>query len=277
MKMEVRTYEASDGRMIHYREWRPEDCRAVAVNVHGIQSHSGWFLDSCEHLARHGIRVLSLDRRGSGLNEEERGHARSYGILIDDVARVLEGLRSASPDAKIHLLGVCWGGKIAACLAALRPELVDSLVLSAPGLAAKVEPGFGERARIALCTLILPKRRFKIPIDRAEMFTSNPARIEFIRQDPLRLDLATARLMAESRRLDWRLEKVVPRIRVPSLLLLADHDPIVDNEGTARVFQCFGSKDKRIKTFRDACHMLEFEVENTRYFDTLVTWIKEHS
>ncbi|NOZ21524.1 MAG: alpha/beta hydrolase [Planctomycetes bacterium] len=275
--MEIGSYTTSDGRTLRYREWRPEGYEALVVNLHGIQSHSGWFAGSCEHLARNGARVVSVDRRGSGLNEEDRGHAPGGRQLLDDLKVIVEQLRSEDPGKRMHLLGVCWGGKLAAALAGLHPELVDSLMLSSPGLAAKVRPGRAECVSIGICSLVWPRRLFRIPIDRAERFTSNPERIEFIKNDPMRLDQATARLMAESKRLDWLLKKVAPRIHAPTLLMLSGHDDIVDNERNRRIFDRFGSREKQIKTFDGAHHMLEFEPDTSQYFEILVRWIKTHS
>jgi len=275
--METGEYTASDGSGLCYREWKPDGYETIVVNLHGIQSHSGWFTRSCEHLAQNGARVVSLDRRGSGRNEEARGHTPSAGQLIDDLKVMVERLRAEDPDKKLHLLGVCWGGKLAAALSGLHPELVDSLILSSPGLAAKVRPGLLDCVLIGICSLVWAGRLFRIPIDRAEMFTSNPDRIEFIKNDPLRLDRATARLMAESKRLDWLLEGVVRQIQAPALLMLSGRDEIVDNEWNMRIFDRFGSAEKQIETFDNACHMLEFETDTAQYFDTLVRWIKKHS
>ncbi|MEW6355670.1 MAG: alpha/beta fold hydrolase [Planctomycetota bacterium] len=275
--MEIGNYTASDGKILRFREWRPEAYGSIVVNVHGIQSHSGWFVGSCEHLAKNGARVVSIDRRGSGLNEEKRGHTPSGRQLVEDLQAIIEELRRDAPGKKLHLLGVCWGGKPAAILAGLRPDLVDSLILSSPGLAAKVRPTALECALIGICSLAWPGRLFRIPIERAEMFTANPDRIAFINSDLMRLDRATARLMAESKRLDWLLAKVAPDIQAPALLLLSGCDEIVDNEGNRRIFDRFGSTEKRIELFDEARHMLEFEPNASRYFETLARWIRELS
>src|SRR5579871_1195425 len=40
--------------------WRPATLpSAIAVLIHGLQSHAGWFLDAGEHLAAHGLAVYA--------------------------------------------------------------------------------------------------------------------------------------------------------------------------------------------------------------------------
>ena len=74
----VETQVASDGYRIHVAVWPVAEgttVRARVVVIHGIQSHGGWYDDSCRRLAEAGFVVSFLDRRGSGLNEEGRGDA----------------------------------------------------------------------------------------------------------------------------------------------------------------------------------------------------------
>jgi alpha-beta hydrolase superfamily lysophospholipase len=73
---EIRVYEAADGYRLHYRHWQPERrTRGRIVYLHGIQSHGGWFTASSERLCKAGFEVLFVDRRGSGFNTQQRGHA----------------------------------------------------------------------------------------------------------------------------------------------------------------------------------------------------------
>ena len=54
-----------------------------------------------------------------------------------------------------------------------------------------------------------PENPFPIPLNEPEMFTANPAWQQFLREDPLRLRQATARLLIESVRLDGYLRFAV--------------------------------------------------------------------
>src|SRR5690606_602928 len=105
---EIREYTAADGTLLKYRHYRPAgQPRAYIVGVHGIQSHSGWYEWSSSRLATAGFDVRFLDRRGSGLNEQDRGHADSAEVLVGDVLEMVSGLRDEqSSNQSVLLAGV---------------------------------------------------------------------------------------------------------------------------------------------------------------------------
>src|ERR1700761_6292480 len=124
------TQAASDGYAIHLTRWRPEGtARGRVVILHGVQSHGGWYHKLGRTLAGRGYETTFPDRRGSGRNEVDRGHAKSMGRLLDDIAELPRSLRAAAPTPPIALVGISWGGKLAVITAARRPELVDALAL----------------------------------------------------------------------------------------------------------------------------------------------------
>ncbi|MCH8830493.1 MAG: alpha/beta fold hydrolase, partial [Planctomycetes bacterium] len=158
--MEIREFTASDGYRLRYRFYRPqgsETPRGFVVALHGIQSHAGWYEHSSRRLADAGYEIIFLDRRGSGLNEEDRGHAPHVDRLVNDVVQLLSAVRHRrdrqAPSAPIILSAVSWGGKLAAVVCARRPELVDALALITPGICARVRPRWDQRLRlrIAVC------------------------------------------------------------------------------------------------------------------------------
>src|SRR5262245_29247513 len=83
----IETFAAADGYVFHYRRYDPAGTpRGTVIGVHGIQSHGGWYEHFCRRLAEAGFRVLYPDRRGSGLNPQDRGDCPSYHRLLDDLA-----------------------------------------------------------------------------------------------------------------------------------------------------------------------------------------------
>src|SRR5262245_10450912 len=199
------SFTAGDGYRWQLRRYAPAGTpRARVVCLHGIQSHAGWYGASCAYLAQAGFAVAFLDRRGSGANQQGRGDTPRWRRLVEDVAEFLtaERLRDGATPLPTFLLGISWGGKTATALACRRPELLDGLVLVTPGLCPRVRPPLRQRLRIALARVAAPTRAFPIPLDDPELFTATPRWQGFIRDDPLSLRKATARLLVESARLD---------------------------------------------------------------------------
>jgi alpha-beta hydrolase superfamily lysophospholipase len=271
MPWEARTQRAGDGYVWGYRMYPPVGAaRARLVCLHGIQSHAGWYEASCTALASQGFEVAFLDRRGSGVNTEARGDAPGYGRLLDDLAEFLCGLPADCPRV---LLGVSWGGKLAVALQRRHPGLVQGLCLLCPGIRPKIRPSAWIRFRIAGASLLNPRRRFPIPLTDPELFTATPRWLTFLRTDPLALHEATARFLAQSFWLDGYLQGCPPHVTVPTLLLLAGHDAIIDNFATARYCEQFAGP-LEILQYPEAFHTLEFEPAGPPFLEDLVWWLQ---
>src|SRR5829696_3095384 len=127
------TQVASDGYSIHVAVWpTPGPPRGRVVVLHGVQSHGGWYHSLGRTLAEAGYETHFPDRRGSGANRADRGHASSSRRLLADVAQRLRQLRERQPAVPTALGGISWGGKLAVLAAADHPQLVDALALLCP-------------------------------------------------------------------------------------------------------------------------------------------------
>jgi alpha-beta hydrolase superfamily lysophospholipase len=314
----VATFTTSDGYRCHYRRYVPSAegaiiPRAHVVCIHGIQSHAGWYEHSCTRLSQAGYLVSFLDRRGAGLNEQDRGDTPSYRRLVDDIAEFLEidgdgesakekgvvtlplsrsptlplslpptlplsqsQISSSSSRLPVFLLAISWGGKLAVAFQGLHPGQVDGLVLLCPGFYPRVGPSLGERLQIAWSRLVSPRRLFPVPLQDAELFTATPRWQQFIRDDPLSLRLATARFFAASVFLDRALRSLPKQVHVPVLLLLAGKDRVIDNHLTRCYVDQFATGDKEIIEYPEAAHTLEFEADPTPFVEALQGWLDRH-
>lgn len=279
----IQEYTASDGYRWRYRCYLPDGMpRAHVVCIHGIQSHAGWYGHSCERLRAAGFAVSFLDRRGSGMNQQQRGDAPSFRRLLDDVAEFVgqlqhpgsEGPGSPTP---VFLVAISWGGKLGAALQRRHPGLVDGVAFLCPGFFAQVRPSLWQRLAILCARPTRPNKLFPIPLSDPELFTATPRWREFIRQDPLSLREATARLLVESVRLGIY-QRFVPRyVKVPVLLMLAELDRIIKNDKTRRFVERFASADKEIIEYQGAHHTLEFEPEPDRFIGDLLHWLSRQT
>lgn len=268
----LETHTAGDGYRWRYRRYPaagPERGRVVCL--HGIQSHGGWYDLTCRRLAEAGYAVSFLDRRGSGLNEQARGDTPSGRRLLDDVAEFLRA-QPPAPGRPTFLLAISWGGKLAVGLQRRHPGLVEGLMLLCPGLCPRIGPPRRERLRIAWARLVAPTRLFPIPLDDPELFTATPSRQQFIRDDPLALRQATARFLFESFRLDLYARRAAKQVKVPTLLMLAERDRIIDNART-RAFAARFPRDVEVIEHPGAHHTLEFEPSPERYLGLLLGWL----
>ena len=244
---------ASDGTELRYRTLRAEAERGVVVYLHGLESHGGWFLPMAARLKERGYTVHLLDRRGAGLNRHTgTGDADSADQLLDDV----RGFRDVVGDC--HLIGLSWGGKLALASALRDPDRLRSLSLITPGLVPRIDLEPTEKVRLLWKTLTRQSALFEVPIE-PDMFTLTPRYLGYIEQDPLRLEHVTNRFLLAGLRLDALIKRGVEGLRVPTLLLLAENDRIIDNSRTRELLERAPSDLVDVKLYEGATHSIQFD------------------
>jgi len=263
-------YRASDGATLSCRRWSGDRQTDAVFYLHGIESHSEWFSECAEAIAGMNTTVYAPDRRGSGLNHESRGHCRSFHQLIDDVLVCTRTI--AEERIPIHLAALSWGAKLAVAIDMLHAGTVSAITLISPGIFPRVMPGMGERVAIAVDSLIRPHALHPIPI-KDEMFTSIPRYLEYIANDPLRLHRVTARFYLHGFLLDRLLKKRGYQWSAPTQLLLAEHDAIIDNRRTRKMFDALKAHPKRINIYEGCNHSLQFE-QPGKVAKDIVDWIR---
>jgi acylglycerol lipase len=102
------------------------------------------------------------------------------------------------------------------------------------------------------------RARFHVPIE-PEMFTRTPRFLEYIVNDPLRLEKVTARFLLASLGLDREIRARIHELPVPVLLLLAKHDRIIDNERTLELLGRLPAGRLRHHVYERATHSIQFE------------------
>ena len=285
----IRTFEMADGYRLHSRFWSPAAWpRGRILALHGIQSHSGWYEWSCRRLCQAGYEICFLDRRGSGMNERERGHAESGAQLVSDVEQVASQLASDDPvtgdDSRggdpaaaipLTLLAISWGGKIAAAAAARAPERFAGLILCTPGLFPRIGPRPDQAVRLKLARWLRIRRRMvPVPLNDPALFTDLPDWRDWIRRDPLALHEVTSGFLLAGQDLDRMREETAHQIDCPSLLVLAGKDRIIDNEATRRFWQSLPVPHKHLIEYPEACHTLEFDSQRETFLRDLLCWLE---
>jgi len=272
----IETITLSDGYRAGVRWWRREKPRGAVLYLHGIQSHGGWYEQSGGLLADRGLTVLMPDRRGSGMNQEQRGHAASADQCLSDVKEMLDLLLRTTGLAAAHVVGVSWGGKMVAALAAACPSKVRTLTLVSPGLFLKVDMTAAGKVRVALALVNNRRRLFDIPLNNPRLFTANPKRIDWLEHDDLMLRQVSASFLLASRHLDRRARQLRRSGWQGGVhLFLAGRDKIIDNKRTREWLGELGLADAKITAYAEAEHTLEFEEDNSPFLGALVDWIAE--
>ncbi len=265
------TVRLADGYHASMLRWPAAGEKLPVLMAHGIQSHPGWFVGSAAAMQRAGHGVYQVTRRGSGDSTSDRGHAKSAGQLLDDVAVAHRFVLADSGADRCHLVGVSWGGKLLAAYAAEHENTaaIASLTLLSPGIAPRVDVPFWTKVGIAACVMLRPRRLFDIPLSDVSLFTDNEAARQYLREDQHRLHRATARLLYASRCLDLMLQCAhAGTIDAPTTLLLAEGDRIIDNTAAgAEVTRLTGGR-AQIEQL-PGCHTQDFEPDPSAFHQAI--------
>ena len=276
--VEVGTFKTGDDKELAYVVHRPAKAtsrRAAFIYLHGIESHSGWFDLAAERLAVRGYPVFSLDRRGSGINRENRGyvsgHVERGTNLVEDVNRAVGIAKASGKVDEVYLIGLSWGGKYAMAYDATYPDEVDGMILITPGMKPKVDLSAGEKAAVFTDSVFAPKRQHRIPIN-PEMFTTDPEFLQYIKNDPLKLHTASAGFLMQSVRMDRLVEKADDGKRPPMLVFLAGQDRIIDNEATRELVTRDPNRAVTVIDYPDQTHSIQLDAPD-RLARDIVRWI----
>jgi alpha-beta hydrolase superfamily lysophospholipase len=253
------TYIAADGQELAYiyHHRAGQEASTAIVYLHGIESHAAWFDEAAHLLCLEGYDVYCLDRRGSGLNRENRGlpsgHIDDYRTLLNDVDDFVGPLDSEYDT--IVLTGLSWGGKLALAYGLEHPDRVEGLVLITPGMRSAVP---GEAATAMKVIFSAGDDPVKIPI-KPEMFTEDPVYLDMLKRDPLRLRYASAKFFIEGVQLDRHIDRMMPDNELPILLVLAGQDQIIDNEGVTKIVRRGKQEILDIVIYTDQTHSVQFD------------------
>jgi proline iminopeptidase len=244
-----------------------------------------WPEQLCEMLAAKGFHVVRFDNRDVGLSS----HLDDLGVpnivlatlkyllrlpmkaayLIDDMARDTAALLDALGTSRAHVVGASMGGMIAQNLAANAPAKVASLtsIMSTTGKRSLPQPT--SRARRAL--LRAPAKRGDVEGATRRLMSvlreigsqTHPAEESYLREicerhvrrsyDPAGVARQLIAVAASGDR-----TAVVRRIKVPTLVLHGDEDPLLRpacGEETARVIREAGG-DVKLEIIRGMGHDL---------------------
>jgi alpha-beta hydrolase superfamily lysophospholipase len=251
----------------------PGNGQTGLIYFHGIQSHGGWFEWSASLLAQLGFTVILPDRRGSGLNADSRGDVPDRERWLADIDEIAQAEMQSRGLKLFALVGVSWGGKLAAAWARRRPELAESLLLVAPGIFPRVGIGPVATMKVATSLVLHPTGLFGIPLDDPALFTDNPDGQAFIRQDSFALTSATARFLYQSRKLERDLRDLPDgALRLPTHLLLAGKDRIIRNEPTGAWIQRVTGGRALVTTLDEEVHTFDFSLRRGDYQTYLCRW-----
>ena len=277
------TIRTSDGVELHVRDW-PLPAGSVrhgsALIVHGLGEHSGRYAHVAAALNRAGIAVRSYDHRGFGQSGGPKAILPHPEVLLDDAKQMYETLaaeaRAAGDSAPPFLIGHSMGGAVVARAVTGGWIMPRGLVLSSPALKTRVPRVAEWIAHRAARVIPNVARPHGLPLGK---ISHDEAVLADAQADPYNHRIASPRLIAFILNAGAEARRDAGKIRVPTLLLVAGEDYLVDPHGARAFFDALPPGLGTMRWYDGLYHEVfnEREPDRARVLGDLTGWIVQHS
>ncbi|KAM5279752.1 monoglyceride lipase isoform 1-T1 [Ctenodactylus gundi] len=270
----------ADGQYLFCRYWKPSGTPKALVFVsHGAGEHCGRYDELARMLIGLDLLVFAHDHIGHGQSEGERMVVSDFHVFVRDVLQHVDTMQKDYPGLPVFLLGHSMGGAISILTAAERPGYFSGMVLISPLVLASPESATTFKVLAAkVLNLVLPNLSLG-PID-SNVLSRNKTEVDLYNSDPLichaglKVCFGIQLLNAVS-----RVERALPRLTLPLLLLQGSADRLCDSKGAYLLMESAKSQDKTLKIYEGAYHVLHKELPEvtSSVFREINMWISQRT
>lgn len=264
-----------DGTPLFFRILEPQTKSVVGrvLVLHGMGEHGGRYLAFAEYLATRGFECVVPDLRGFGRSGGPRAFARRYSDFHTDLSAIQSYLEKNRVTEPLFYFGHSFGGLVLCSYLVMRQVAARGLILSSP-IFGTAKPVPGWRHLLGLLTAFCFPSYSQGTSVRPEILTHDETIVSDYKKDKLIYYKITAGLYRELLRLMTERERVARQLYLPTLVLQAGDDRIVDKEKTLLFYEELASRDKKLQVFPGLFHELLNEKQRQGIFEIIATWIQ---
>ncbi|XP_043563525.1 monoglyceride lipase-like [Chiloscyllium plagiosum] len=268
----------ADGQCIFSRYWEPKTTpRGLAMIIHAAGEHSGRYQGVAGVMTKHALFVFAHDHIGHGQSEGRRMYVSSFRDYIRDSLQHFDMMTNRFPNLKVFIFAHAMGGTIAISVANERQKHIAGVIFIAPLVILNPESATPARMFFAKVLYHLTPNLTLGYVD-PRWLSRSQKEVKIFNNDPLnyhgpyRMRFTVQVLQAVA-----KLEKVVPTITWPMLILHGDADKLCDIRGSFLLYKLSASSDKTLKIFSKCFHLLHREVPNVtlEVFALIGKWIAD--
>lgn len=268
---------ARDGAELFYRAWLPaQPARKALLLFHRGHEHSGRWGELVEALGLEDVAVFAWDARGHGQSAGERGSAENFGVLVQDVEAFVRHVSREHGIAleEMIVLAHSVGAVVVTAWVHDYAPPIRALVLATPAFRVRLYvPG-------AVPLLRLKQKLFGPGYVQSyvkpSMLTHDPAEAARYQADPLIFRQIAVNVLLDLHDAGTRLVADAGAITVPTLLLAAGSDWVVEPGAQRAFFEGLSSPRKRMEVLPGFHHAIFHEKERQLVFDKVREFVCEH-
>ena len=265
-----------NGLDLYYQSWFPSRQAAAVVGiVHGLGSHSGWFMNMVRPLVAQGYGVYAFDLRGHGQSPGQRGYINHWAEFRGDLHQFWQLMVAKHPELPCFALGHSLGAVIALEYAIYYPEALAGIVTLAPAIGAVGVPPL----KLAIGRILSRAwPRFTLGAGLSyDAGSKDPNITSAYAKDPLRHSRGTARLATEFLKTRNWIQAHLPELTTPILILHGGSDSVTSPEGSRNAFQQLPDIDKAYREYPDAYHDLHNDTCAETVCQDILHWLDRHT
>ena len=264
-----------DGTNINCVDYFPASpAHSSIVFMHGLGEHCGRYTHLADYFCTRGFAVRTYDLRGHGKSSGKRGDIPHQDSLLDDAQQVMHDWQASCPTSVTRqlLLGHSMGGLFAAKFALSKMCDLHGLILSAPALA--IYMNFVERSLLKVLSSVAPSLTLSNGL-KTQYLSHDPKVVASYLADALVHDRISARLLNSMLTTMHDVFTHASSLDLPTLLLVAGQDKLVDSTGSLRFAQASSENHLRLCTYENLYHEIFNELDTKAVFDDVGIWLDE--
>lgn len=261
----------ADGTALHVTDYLlpMAEVRGSIVVMHGFGEHSGRYRHVAKMLNECGLSVRCYDQRGHGRSEGIRGDVINGDPMLQDAEIIIDEFSAHFADPPL-LLGHSIGGLFAARFALSGVSPLRGLILSSPAFAIRLSRV--QNMLIGQMHKVAPS--FAVPSRLKPAWLSHDANVvRAYKADPLVHGRISARLMRSILSSIDYCSAHAGKLTVPTLLLLAGDDRLVDISGSRHFLAQLPAGLAQMHVYDGFFHEVFNELDAARPFADLRAWL----
>ena len=241
---------------------------------HGMYGESNEASYIAKNFFEAGFAVAAFDQDSHGKSEGIKGNIESLKAYAQDCLNFIKRAKACYPEnTPVFVNGFSMGGTMCVMLALLKPELLNGIILLAPGLGAS--PDFEPFLQKVVRCLNSCCGGLKLKKMDFSQVTRNKDFEKFFEENPLnytgKMNVRTAVAFLNGFQ---ELAAIRHEVKVPILAFHGDADKIADPEETKEFIRICKSTDKELVLLPDLPHDLYNENEINLIIEKSIDWIE---
>ena len=277
-------YNAYDGTAIYYRYWLTMPLEAIkeasqplrqVILLHRGHEHSGRLAELGEQFAKAGYQVFAWDARGNGRSGGIKDHAESVTELerdLDGFVQLVMGQTGIAIEDTL-IVASSIGAVLAAAWVHDYAPNIRGMILGTPALSIRLYLPFAIPSLKVARTLGLMSRVSSYV--KAQVLTHDKDAQQAYNADPLISNSISTDLLIDTHATGKRLLDDAGAIIVPTFVLCAGKDYVVDKQAERTFYEAINTSTKRWQLYPDSYHAIFHETNKADVFADCIEFAEQ--